>query len=194
VSCWPTSTPTAFQRTHRGDQPADQEDQAGRARLPQFDNYRLRLLLHCGVEWHTPDAIPDQRSPTTLRCVEPNFDAIRGPSPATLKAMGRTGTTLWTSGDPVVSCQRPAAELVAHHLLRPPLAPALQITGSGSMDAATAAYRTIDTDTLGATMNVTQTGVLRLGRWLRPHPTGSSSNFSDESPTPRPDQRGQIGQ
>jgi transposase len=23
-----------------------------------FDNYRLRLLLHCGVEWHTPDATP----------------------------------------------------------------------------------------------------------------------------------------
>jgi transposase len=23
-----------------------------------FDNYRLRLLLHCGAEWHTPDATP----------------------------------------------------------------------------------------------------------------------------------------
>ncbi len=23
-----------------------------------FDNYRLRLLLHCGVEWHTPGATP----------------------------------------------------------------------------------------------------------------------------------------
>ena len=23
-----------------------------------FDNYRLRLLLHCGVEWNTPDATP----------------------------------------------------------------------------------------------------------------------------------------
>jgi transposase len=23
-----------------------------------FDNYRLRLLLHCGVEWHTPRATP----------------------------------------------------------------------------------------------------------------------------------------
>jgi transposase len=27
--------------------------QAGRARLPQFHNYRLRLLLHCGVTWQT---------------------------------------------------------------------------------------------------------------------------------------------
>ena len=24
--------------------------------LRNFDNYRLRLLLHCDVEWHTPDA------------------------------------------------------------------------------------------------------------------------------------------
>jgi transposase len=23
-----------------------------------FDNYRLRLLLHCGVEWNTPGATP----------------------------------------------------------------------------------------------------------------------------------------
>lgn len=23
-----------------------------------FDNYRLRLLLHCGVDWHTPTATP----------------------------------------------------------------------------------------------------------------------------------------
>jgi transposase len=23
-----------------------------------FDNYRLRLLLHCGIEWHTPTATP----------------------------------------------------------------------------------------------------------------------------------------
>jgi transposase len=23
-----------------------------------FDNYRLRLLLHCGVDWHTPPATP----------------------------------------------------------------------------------------------------------------------------------------
>ena len=23
-----------------------------------FDNYRLRLLLHCGTDWHTPTATP----------------------------------------------------------------------------------------------------------------------------------------
>jgi hypothetical protein len=23
-----------------------------------FDNYRLRLLMHCGVEWHSPDSTP----------------------------------------------------------------------------------------------------------------------------------------
>ncbi len=23
-----------------------------------FDNYRLRLLLHCGVDWQTPTATP----------------------------------------------------------------------------------------------------------------------------------------
>jgi predicted DNA-binding protein YlxM (UPF0122 family) len=27
--------------------------QAGRPRFRNFDNYRLRLFLHCGVEWHT---------------------------------------------------------------------------------------------------------------------------------------------
>jgi hypothetical protein len=36
-----------------------------------FDNYRLRLLLHCGTDWHTPTATPDQRTATTLGCVEP---------------------------------------------------------------------------------------------------------------------------
>jgi len=26
--------------------------------FPNFDNYRLRLLLHCGVDWQTPQPTP----------------------------------------------------------------------------------------------------------------------------------------
>ena len=36
-----------------------------------FDNYRLRLLLHCGVDWDDYPRHPDQRSATTLSRVEP---------------------------------------------------------------------------------------------------------------------------
>ena len=36
-----------------------------------FDNYRLRLLLYCGVEWNNSPSHTDRRQPTTLVCVEP---------------------------------------------------------------------------------------------------------------------------
>ncbi len=35
-----------------------------------FENYRLRLLLHCGVDWQTPDETTPSPA-TTLGCVEP---------------------------------------------------------------------------------------------------------------------------
>ncbi len=40
-----------------------------------FDNYRLRLLLHCGVDWN--HSAPDTTSSplTTIDCVEPAQDA-----------------------------------------------------------------------------------------------------------------------
>ncbi len=41
-----------------------------------FANYRLRLLLYCGVDWHTPRH-PDPRAATTLSCVEPAMRCSR---------------------------------------------------------------------------------------------------------------------
>ena len=41
-----------------------------------FDNYRLRLQLHCGVGWHTPQPT-NQRPATTVDFVGPWFVGVR---------------------------------------------------------------------------------------------------------------------
>ena len=40
-----------------------------------FENYRLRLLLHCGVQWQDSTRCINAESPTTLRRVEPVKDS-----------------------------------------------------------------------------------------------------------------------
>jgi transposase len=40
---------------------------------PNVDNYPLRLLLHWGTDWNTPQPTPIRGSPTTLSGVEPNY-------------------------------------------------------------------------------------------------------------------------
>ncbi|MCU1464943.1 MAG: hypothetical protein JWM72_871 [Actinomycetia bacterium] len=48
------STRRPVERADRRDQLVDQEGQARRPRLPQLNNYRPRLLLHCGGHWQRP--------------------------------------------------------------------------------------------------------------------------------------------
>jgi len=41
-----------------------------------FENYRLRLLLHCGIDWHTQQPTRIRGRATTLGCVEPHWRHI----------------------------------------------------------------------------------------------------------------------
>jgi hypothetical protein len=63
--CW------CFQRTHRGDQPADQEGQENRPRLPQLR--QLPATPAAALRRRLADSITNanQRTPTTVDCVEP---------------------------------------------------------------------------------------------------------------------------
>jgi hypothetical protein len=46
-----------------------------------FDNYRLRLLLHCGIDWHTPTATPIRGRPPRLARRAGNPAARTSPTP-----------------------------------------------------------------------------------------------------------------
>jgi transposase len=43
-----------------------------------FTNYRLRLLLHCGIRWHTHQDGTTARTPSTLGGVEPVYGRKQG--------------------------------------------------------------------------------------------------------------------
>jgi transposase len=47
-----------------------------------FANYRLRLLLHCGVTWQTPPDRKTAKPLTTFRGVEPLYSLPRGSTPS----------------------------------------------------------------------------------------------------------------
>ena len=49
-----------LQRPHRSDEPAHQRDQRAGGGFSNFDDYRLRLLLSCGVDG-TPRVVEDRR-------------------------------------------------------------------------------------------------------------------------------------
>lgn len=62
--------PPAVQRPHRGHGRTVQEGQEDRLRFRNFRNYRVRLLLHCGVKWDTPPTPRSGAAPPRC-CVEP---------------------------------------------------------------------------------------------------------------------------
>ena len=111
----------------------------------------------CGTERERPRPFNNERRahaqcPSTKR----TFDAIRGPSPATRnRGWERRGRHRGRVGDPFVSCQRPAAELVAHLVAHPScewpvLRPFRSSRAVGRWTPLVHAHRTIYADILGA--------------------------------------------